>query len=128
MKELIQVPAPIRFADIDMAQIIHNGAYLHYLEHTRIVWFQKHFPQWDWSKLSTLVAKNELHYFAPVRWGQALDIKLFVKEIGNKSITLFYEAWSKEVKCLEAEVVLVCYDMLKQSSTAVPEEWKAIMT
>lgn len=127
MKHLDTVVAPIRFADVDMAQIVHNAAYFHYLEHTRIVWFQKHLPHWNWSKVSTLVAKNEINYKAPVKWGDRLEVKLYTKQIGQKSIHLYYEGFVGDQQIFDGTVVLVCFDLTKNQTTNIPEEWMALL-
>ena len=95
----------IRFADIDSYGIIHNAKYLIYFEQSRIHLFHKIAGDWDWQKSGVLVASQKVEYRHPVKLSDKLEIEVWVKSVGKKSLTIAYEAFIVDgsVKFLSAE-------------------------
>jgi YbgC/YbaW family acyl-CoA thioester hydrolase len=118
----------IRFADIDSYGIVHNAKYLIFFEQSRISLFHKIAGNWDWQKRGVLVASQKVEYRHPVKLNDTLEISVWVKSIGAKSLTIAYEAFivSEESRVLsaESETVIVCFDPSSNSTMLVPEEWE----
>ena len=82
----------VEFADTDMAGIIHFSSYYRYMEECEHAYFRSlgfsivhKLPDGDiisWPRVRTSCA-----YYAPVRFEDLLDIRLFVLRKGVKSLT-----------------------------------------
>ena len=118
----------IRFADIDSYGIVHNAIFLLFFEESRINLFKKIVGVWDWKKSGVLVASQKVDYRHPVTLNDELEIIVWVKSVGKKSLTLAYEAYllkdEKKVISAESETVVVCYDNTVNTTVSVPSEWR----
>ena len=118
----------IRFADIDSYGIVHNAIFLLFFEESRINLFKKIVGVWDWKKSGVLVASQKVDYRHPVTLNDEVEIIVWVKSVGKKSLTLAYEAYllkdGKKVISAESETVVVCYDNTVNTTVSVPSEWR----
>tara|TARA_B100000427_G_C15437202_1_gene563532 strand:- start:176 stop:589 length:414 start_codon:yes stop_codon:yes gene_type:complete len=118
----------IRFEDIDSYGIVHNAKYLIFFEQSRINLFHKIAGDWDWLNSGVLVARQKIDYRHPVKLNDKLEINVWVKEVGTKSLTISYEAHihtgSKQILSAASETVIVCFDPTSNETILVPEVWK----
>ena len=118
----------IRFADIDSYGIVHNAKYLIFFEQSRINLFHKISGDWDWGKRGVLVASQKVEYRHSVKLKDKLEIEVWVKSVGEKSLTIAYEAYivsgSNSILSAESETVIVCFDPMSKATVLVPDEWK----
>ncbi len=118
----------IRFADIDSYGIVHNAIFLLFFEESRINLFKKIVGVWDWKKSGVLVASQKVDYRHPVTLDDELEIIVWVKSVGVKSLTFAYEAYllkgGKKVLSAESETVIVCYNNIVKTTVSVPSEWR----
>ena len=118
----------IRFADIDSYGIVHNAKYLIFFEQSRINMFHKIVGNWDWEKRGVLVANQKIDYIHPVRLNDKLEITTWIKSVGDKSLTISYEAYiindSNKTLSAKSETVIVCFDPSTKSSVIVPKRWR----
>ncbi|MBM72193.1 MAG: hypothetical protein CL847_05370 [Crocinitomicaceae bacterium] len=118
----------IRFADIDSYGIVHNAKYLIFFEQSRINMFHKIVGNWDWEKRGVLVANQKIDYIHPVRLNDKLEITTWIKSIGDKSLTISYEAHiindSNKTLSAKSETVIVCFDPSTKLSVIVPKRWR----
>ena len=118
----------IRFADIDSYGIVHNSKYLIFFEQSRINMFHKIAGNWDWEKMGVLVANQKIDYRHPVRVNDKIEITIWIKSVGEKSLTISYEAHiindSNKTLSAESETVIVCFDPSIKSTVSVPKQWR----
>jgi len=118
----------IRFSDIDSYGIVHNANYLIYFEQSRIQLFNKISEGWDWKKHGVLVARQEVDYKHPVKLKDILEIEIWIEKLGEKSITVAYNAHiiKTETKILAASsrTVIVCFDLETGLTTLIPKSWR----
>jgi acyl-CoA thioester hydrolase len=118
----------IRFADIDSYGIVHNANYLIYFEQSRIVLFNKISDVWDWKKHGVLVARQEVDYKHPVKLNDVLEIEVWVEKIGDKSLTIGYNAHilknDRKTLAAQSRTVIVCFDVVSGSTTPIPQSWR----
>ena len=118
----------IRFADIDTYGIVHNAKYLIYFEQSRICLFNKIAGDWDWEKSGVLVASQKVEYRHPVKLSDKLEVDIWVKSVGKKSLTIAYEAFVVDdaVRHLsaESETVIVCFNPISNETVEVPIQWR----
>ena len=118
----------IRFADIDSYGIVHNSKYLIYFEQSRIYLFHKIAEDWDWQKSGVLVARQKVEYRHPVKLFDKLEVEVWVKSVGTKSLTIAYEAFivdgSVRLLSAESETVIVCFNPISNETVEVPKLWR----
>ncbi|MFA5105213.1 MAG: thioesterase family protein [Candidatus Margulisiibacteriota bacterium] len=105
----------IYYHDTDCGGVVYYGNYLKFLEEARThVFEQLGLSVRDLAeKEDTLfvVARQEIDYRSPAVYGQTLDIKTWVEEIGRVKIWFGYEIKDPEGKVIvTARTLMVCVD------------------
>ena len=84
---------------------------------------------WDWEKRGVLVASQKVEYRHPVKLNDVLEINTWVKSVGEKSLTIAYEAFIVEgdssILSAESETVIVCFDPVSKKTVKVPNLWRS---
>jgi len=76
-------------------------------------------------RLGFPAVKNECEFIAPLKYGDIVNCKLWISEIGTKSCTWKYEFTNQNnEKIWEANVVTVCVNMDTLESVIIPENLK----
>jgi acyl-CoA thioester hydrolase len=125
----VSVPIQIRFADVDLAQHVHNSVFLHWFETARMT-LQERFilPDHDWRTQGMILARNEVDYRMPVRLSDTIEAEAWCGTIGNKSFDLNYIirriGGEKPGVCAEGRSVMVCFDYSRGTSIPVPGAWR----
>lgn len=115
----------VRFADLDTMGHVNNSVYLTYFEYARVHYFNELLGLgWDWKKFGVLVAKNEVSYLKPVLLNDVPHVEVLLESIGTKSFTLAYEITVNGELTTTGKSVMVCFDVTKQSSVEISQEWK----
>lgn len=119
----------VRFKDVDLAGHVNNALFLSYLEEARISFFSEFAPGHDWSKQSMLLAHAELDYLLRIELNDAIHVEVWCSRMGNKSLDLSYEVFKKNgpdglVLCCKALTTMVGFDLEKDVTTRVPDEWR----
>ena len=131
MADIISVPIQIRFADIDMAQHVHNAIYLHWFEQARMALIGRFVSiDHNWGERGLIVARNEVDHRVPVKLLDRITVETWCSAIGNKSFDLRYEVIrnnDRRTICAEGRSVMVCFDLKNAKSFPVPDEWRAAL-
>jgi acyl-CoA thioester hydrolase len=81
----------VRNYEIDWQGIVHNAVYLHYFETGRVDYLEKLGLQLSVTSIRheshVVVARNEIDYVTPARFGEELNIFTRIASIGNTSFT-----------------------------------------
>jgi acyl-CoA thioester hydrolase len=130
----------VRFRDCDAMGHTNNAVYLTYLEQAR-------FAHWRslWGVGSPLVpsaaegqgpaaipgvilARVEADYKRPSRYGDTLEIRLSVAEVGRSSFRYDYEILDAQGRTvLTAKSVQVMYDYAAEKPVAIPDAIRALL-
>ena len=90
--------------------------------------FQKIAGDWDWQKSGVLVASQKVEYRNPVKLSDKLEVEVWVKSVGKKSLTIAYEAFivDESIRHLsaESETVIVCFNPISNETVEVPKLWR----
>ncbi len=121
-------PITVRYGDLDPQEHVNNAVYLTYLESARLGYYQK-VGIWEGGKTvrtGMVVAHIDIDYISPIFLGQAIQIGLRLKNLGNKSFTLAFQITdSSENKPLaRGTSVMVAYDDAEQKSVPLPKTWR----
>jgi acyl-CoA thioester hydrolase len=130
----------VRFRDCDAMGHTNNAVYLTYLEQAR-------FAHWRslWGFGSALVpaavegegppaipgvilARVEADYKRPSRYGDTLEIRLTVADVGRSSFRYDYEIVDEQGRTvLTAKTVQVMYDYTAEKPVAIPDAIRALL-
>lgn len=118
----------VRFRDCDALGHVNNAVYFTYLEQCRLTYWRQ--MTGEGSPLSrVIVARAECDYRAPARFGDQLEIRLTIGEIGRSSFSLLYAIVDVASGRLVAEgrTVMVTYDYAAGRSVPIPDETRQLL-
>jgi len=115
---------PVRFRDLDSVGHVNNAVYLTYLEQARIAFLSRAGGE---DPLGMVVARIEIDFRSPARFGETIDVSVTPGRVGNTSFTLHHELRAGDRLIAEASTVLVAYDYSKEEPRAVPEAWRKLL-
>jgi acyl-CoA thioester hydrolase len=123
----------VRFRDCDPLGHANNAVYLTYLEQARF----SHWRQlWGFgtSELSSdvpgvILARAEIDYRAAVRYGDTLEVRVGLADIGRTSFTYEYEIVDGAGRLVaSAKTVQVMYDYKQSKPVPIPDAIRASLT
>ena len=118
----------VRFRDCDAMGHVNHAVYFTYLEQCRLTF---------WVELTgtpsphtrVIIARAECDYRSPAHFGDELEVRLRVGEIGRSSFTLVYEVVQAGSDRLVAsgKTVMVGYDYAAGSSVPLPAATRQLL-
>lgn len=118
----------VRFRDCDAMGHVNHAVYFTYFEQCRLT---------CWRELTgtpsphtrVIIARAECDYRAPAHFGDELEVRLAVGEIGRSSFTLRYEIVNVAGDQLVANgsTVMVSYDYEAKAAVPLPAETLALL-
>jgi acyl-CoA thioester hydrolase len=114
----------VRFGDIDALGHVNNAVFLTYIESARVAFLLDAGAATSLEDMSIIVARIEIDFRAPVRFGSEVEIMVRATRFGDKSFDLEYVLRVDGEVVAEAKSVLVGYDYAKRESVAIPVEWR----
>ncbi|MAK05315.1 MAG: hypothetical protein CMA03_05475 [Euryarchaeota archaeon] len=80
-------------------------------------------------KLGFPAVKNECEFLAPLKYGDTVNCKIWISDVGNKSCTWEYEFTNQNMKKVWlAKVVTVCVNMDTFESINIPKDLAESLT
>ena len=118
----------VRFSDLDVLGHVNNSVYLTYFESARVYYF-KHLlgTDWDWTKDSVVLVKNEVEYIRPILLHDVPEIEVYTKHIGTKSYTFGYNIRVNGELYSKGASTLVAYDVNTQKTTEIKPEMVEVL-
>ena len=122
----------VRFRDCDAMGHTNNAVYLTYLEQARFAHWRSLWgfgtPQLPPGLPGVILARVECDYKRPTKYGDALEIRLTVAEIGRTSFRYEYEIVDDQGRTvLTAKTVQVMYDYKAEKPAPIPDEIRALL-
>jgi acyl-CoA thioester hydrolase len=123
----------VRFRDCDAMGHTNNAVYLTYLEQTRFAHWRALWgfgtPQLPPGLPGVILARVECDYKRPTKYGDVLEIRLTVAEIGRTSFRYEYEIVDEEGRTvLLAKTVQVMYDYTAEKPVPIPDDIRTLLT
>jgi acyl-CoA thioester hydrolase len=115
---------PVRFRDLDPMGHVNNAVFLTYIESARFAFLQHLGAITTLEDIELIIARVEIDFRAPVRFGQTVEITAHVSRFGDKSFDLDHELRVDGRMVAEAKTVLVTYDYSKREAVPIPENWR----
>ena len=118
----------VRFRDCDAMGHVNHAVYFTYLEQCRLT-FWREVTGGPSPHTRVIVARAECDYRAPAHFGDELEVRLRVGEIGRSSFGLQYEIVHVKSGRLIAtgKTVMVSYDYEAGKSVPLPESARALL-
>jgi acyl-CoA thioester hydrolase len=122
----------VRFRDCDAMGHTNNAVYLTYLEQARFVHWRSLWgfgtPQLPPGLPGVILARVECDYKRPTKYGDVLEIRLTVAEIGRTSFRYEYEIVDEGGRTVvTAKTVQVMYDYKTEKPVPIPDEIRTLL-
>jgi acyl-CoA thioester hydrolase len=122
----------VRFRDCDPMGHTNNAVYLTYIEQTRFAHWRSLWgfgtPQLPRGTPGIILARVECDYKRPSKYGDVLEVRLTVKELGRTSFKYEYEIVDEEGRTvLTGESVQVMYDYAAEKPVPIPDDIRALL-
>jgi acyl-CoA thioester hydrolase len=122
----------VRFRDCDPMGHANNAVYLTYLEQTRFSHWRSLWgfgtPQLPPGRPGVILARVECDYKRPAKYGDTLEIRMTIAELGRTSFRYEYEIVDQEGKTvLTAKTVQVMYDYAAEKPVPIPDDIRALL-
>ena len=114
----------VRFRDLDPMGHVNNAVFLTYIESARAAFLQHLGAVQTLEDLAIIVARIEIDFREPVRFGDEVEVSVRVSRFGEKSFDLEHELRVGDTLAAEAKTVLVTYDYERREPVAIPEAWR----
>lgn len=123
----------VRFRDCDPMGHTNNAVYLTYLEQTRFAHWRSLWgagtPQLPPGLPGIILARVECDYRRPSKYGDTLEVRMKVVEIGRTSFRYEYEIVDAEGRTvLTAKTVQVMYDYEAEKPVPIPDDIRALLS
>jgi acyl-CoA thioester hydrolase len=122
----------VRFRDCDPMGHTNNAVYLTYLEQARFTHWRSLWgfgsPQLPPGMPGVILARVECDYKRPAKYGDTLEIRMHVAEIGRTSFRYEYEIVDADARTiLIAKTVQVMYDYAAETPVPIPDNIRALL-
>ena len=120
----------VRWAEVDMQQIVFNGHYLLYFDTAVAGWWRALALPYH-ATMATLggdfyVRKASLEYLASARYDDVLDVGVRIERIGNSSKVLHCAVFRGDELLVHGELVYVFANPATQTSQPVPQTLREV--
>ena len=119
----------VRFRDCDAMGHVNHAVYFTYLEQCRFAFWRQVTGRSAGPGAGIILARAECDYRAPAFFGEQLEVRVNVADIGGSSFTLVYEIVNAatDQRLAEARTVLVAYDYSAGTSMPLAPEIRALL-
>ena len=118
----------VRFRDCDAMGHVNHAVYFTYLEQCRLT-FWREVTGTPSPHTRVIIARAECDYRAPAHFGDELEVRVNIGEIGRSSFTLVYEIVQAGSDRLVAsgKTVMVSYDYAAGASVPLPAATRTLL-
>ena len=121
----------VRWAEVDLQQIVFNGHYLMYFDTAVAGWWRALALPYQ-ATMATLggdfyVRKSTLEYLASARYDEIIDVGVRTERIGNSSKLLTCAVFRGDELLVQGELVYVFVNPATQTSQPVPQELRDVL-
>lgn len=122
----------VRFRDCDPLGHVNNAVYLTYLEQTRFSHWRALWgfgsPQLPPGMPGVILARVECDYRKPATYGETLEIRMTVAELGRTSFRYEYEIVDEQgTTVATAKTVQVMYDYAAAKPVPIPDDIRTLL-
>ncbi len=128
-KSRVTISMSLRFSDMDANGHLFFGNYFTlfdtaFLEYLKIIGFS--FDMFCRNQLNFYYVEATSQYKAPVKYGDAVDIIVWIENSGRTSFTIQFEAFNKTYGKIAAtgRIVAVVVNQKTEKPTSLPEDFR----
>jgi acyl-CoA thioester hydrolase len=110
-----------RVSETDGVGHINNTTLPVWFEAARNPLFSLFTPDHDFAKWKMVIVKTTLEFIKQIYFGTDVEIRVWVKNIGNSSLELYEELYQSGNLCAKNTAVYVNYNLTEQRSEKIPE-------
>jgi YbgC/YbaW family acyl-CoA thioester hydrolase len=114
----------VKFSEVDSFNVVHNIAYLYWLEWARTQYlFDVGMPRDDSifsMHMPIMTVHSEVDYFSSMKFTDRYSVLTKVSKIGDSSITFINQVYSGDKLILEAKSILVYVDKENGKPESIP--------
>ena len=114
----------VRFADVDAMGHVNNAVFVTWMEAARTHFILEHGLAERADALAMILARIEVDFRSPVRFGDEVEVGVRPSRLGTKSFDFEYEVRANGRLAAQGTSVLVAYDYARNESMAVPNDWR----
>ena len=123
----------VRFRDCDPMGHVNNAVYLTYLEQARFAHWRSLWgfgtPQLPPGRPGVILARVECDYRRPASYGETLEVRLTIAELGRTSFRYEYEIVDEAGRTvLTAKTVQVMYDYTAGKPVPIPDDIRMLLS
>jgi acyl-CoA thioester hydrolase len=118
----------VRFCETDLMGITHHGSYLVYFEAGRVEWLRRRgvtYADWASKGVHLPVVEAHVHYAAPSRFDDELDVETALVEIRSVSLKFAYRILRAGAVLADGWTRLGCIDA-SHKLLRIPEDMRAV--
>ena len=115
-----------RFGDTDCLGHVNNTALALWFETARTSLLRIFVPDLNF-KMETfplIIAHTDYDFVGELFFQHEVEIRTWISHIGNKSFTVYHQAWQNGQLCVKGSAVVVHYDFVTKQSTPLPADKK----
>ncbi|TRX52479.1 acyl-CoA thioesterase [Thalassomonas sp. M1454] len=104
-----------RFSDTDALGHINNTMIPVWFEGARNPIFKIFMPTLNLQKWPVILAKMDVEFHAQMYFDHDIEVKSYIKKVGNSSFVVYQELWQQQKLCASGNAVMVnfCYQSQK---------------
>lgn len=114
-----------RVSETDGVGHINNTTLPVWFEAARNPLFALFTPDHDFNHWKMVIVKTTLEFTSQIYFGHDVEIKVWIRKIGNSSLELYEELHQNSILCAKNTAVYVNYDLQRQQSEKIPDEIRA---
>ena len=122
---MIRTPIIPRASETDAAGHINNTVVPIWLEAGRREIFRMFTPDLDFAKWRMALVNINVDYLEQIFYQREVEVRTWVRKVGNKSFTLYEELYQGESLCATGTATYVYFNYGKQRSEPVPADARA---
>lgn len=122
-----QMPAQLRFSDVDAFGHVNNSVYFSLFDMCKTKYITEVMGENILKKVAIVVASIRADFLAPIYFPDEIVIQTAITHVGNRSFLVSQRAINirtKEVKC-ECCTIMVTYDPIAKTAIDIPDKFRA---
>ncbi|MFG6146881.1 acyl-CoA thioesterase [Halobacillus sp. B23F22_1] len=111
-----------RVSETDGVGHINNTVVPVWLEAGRNPLFKLFTPDDNFNDWKMIILNMNIDFKSQIYFGTNVEIRTWVKKIGNTSLTLYEEVWQSDTLCAAGDTIYVNFNVEKQVSERIPDD------
>ncbi|MBM96747.1 MAG: thioesterase [Oceanospirillaceae bacterium] len=110
-----------RFSETDAKGHINNNVVPVWFAAGREAIFRLFSPDMDFTRVDLIVARIEVDFKAEIHCRTDVEVRTFIRKLGNSSVQIGHELWQDQHKVAEGTAIMVHFDYQTKQSSPLPD-------